>query len=134
MQRKTPRKRRRPFPILHVIGVLAAVWGSMWLSGMAGARIGMHLYETRVAPEAPYTDEQLRSMERASPEAAAVARQDLHVWTETFSMGQSIARVEGALAGTLLMLAVWGTLAAVWLFGRERDRDTRPRLDGFAEI
>ena len=133
-RRKRKSSRGRSFPVVQVVVVLAIAWGSVWLAGMLGARVGSHLYYTRSAPERPYTDEQIRSMERASPEAAAVARQDLRVWNETVEMGESIARMEGALAATLGMFAIWGTLGAIWLFGRERERSLQGDPDGLAEI
>lgn len=131
---KRKRSRRRSFPVAQVLGILVVAWGSVWLAGTIGARVGSHLYQTRSAPERPYTDEQIRSMERASPDAAAVARQDLYVWSESTEMGESIARMEGALAATLGMFAIWGTLGAIWLFGRERERSLYEDPEGLTEV
>lgn len=102
--------------------ILVLLWGSMWLGGAAGSAIGIHIYDTRYAPEPPYTEAQLRSIARASEQAGQVARHDFKLWQETVNMGRSVARIEGAIAGSMLLLAVWGTLGAVWLWNRHRDR------------
>lgn len=118
------------FPILRALVILALLWGSLWVAGMAGSAAGGYVYDRRYAPQPPYSEEQLRSMERVSDGAAEVARHDLRIWEETVAVGRSVARVEGALAGSMIMLALWGTLAAFWLWSRERDRALRgPELE-----
>lgn len=126
-------RRRRGFPVYRALLILGLLWGSLWLSGMAGSAVGGYIYDTRYAPQPPYTAQQLRSMERASGQAAEVARQDLRIWEDTVVVGRSVARLEGALAASMLVLALWGTLAAFWLWGRERDRALRsPDLENAA--
>lgn len=116
------RGRDASFPIGRSLLLLAVLWGSLWAAGIGGAAAGAYVYDTRYAPPAPYTEEQLRSMERVSSPAADLARRDLDLWRETAEMGRSVARVEGALAGGMLMLAVWGALGAFWMWSRQRAR------------
>lgn len=123
------RTRDAGFPWGRAAVVMLVLWGSLWVAGASGAALGSLIYDDRYAPPAPYTDEQLRSMQRVAPEAATVAERDLQLWAEGVEMGRSVARIEGALAGAMLLLAAWGTLAFVWLWGRERERAHRRLID-----
>lgn len=128
--RRAEGRGRSGFPVFRALLILGLLWGSLWLAGMGGSSVGAYIYDTRYAPQPPYSEDQLRSMERVSGQAVEVARHDLRIWEETVSMGRSVARVEGALAGSMLMLALWGTMGAFWLWGRERDRALRgPELE-----
>lgn len=127
--RRRRRGRGNGFPFVRAGIVMLLLWGTLWAAGVGGAAIGTMIYNDRYAPPAPYSEEQLRSMQRVAPEAASVAERDLELWVEGVEVGRSVARVEGALAGTMLLLAIWGTLAFVWMWGRERERAQRRLLD-----
>lgn len=127
---RTKREPRVGFPIVRALAILGLLWGSLWAAGLAGSRIGGYIYDTRYAPAPPYTEEQIRSMEQVSGDGAEVANRDLKIWKDTVSVGRSVASIEGALAGSMIMLVLWGTLAAFWLWGRERERILRgPELE-----
>lgn len=130
--RRGKKNRNERFPWGRAALVMLVLWGSLWAAAAAGAALGSFIYDDRYAAPAPYTEEQLRSMQRVAPEAADLATRDLHLWAEGVEMGRSVAKIEGALAGAMLLLAAWGTLAVVWLWGRERERAHRRVLD-FAE-
>ena len=112
----------RGFPWLKGLAILGAVWASIWLASVAGGYVGVYIYDVRYSPERPYSDEQLTSMERVQSDVAAVARRDLALWQDSDEVGRSIARLEGALAGGILLLALWGTGGVLWIWGRERER------------
>jgi hypothetical protein len=101
------------------------LWGSLWAAGQVGAIAGGYIYEERYAPPAPYTEAQLRSMGRASPEAVEMANREVGLWRESVEMGKAVASLEGTLAGSMMLLACWATGAIVWMWGRERERLVR---------
>ena len=113
---------------MHAIGILILIWGSLWSSAVIGSRVGNYIYNDRYAPPPPYTAEQIASMRQVSPEAARLAERDVEVWRETVELGTSLAGVEGALAGTVAILAVWLTVGLVWMWNRERRRRLEQEL------
>jgi len=132
MRRRAQHKQKgrgRNFPAVRALALLIGLWGSLWIAGLAGSRIGAYIYDDRYAPEAPYTEEQVESMQRAAPEVGAMAARDLELWRDNVEMGRSVASLEGALAGTILLLAILATGGVVWMWTRERQRLTRGPLD-----
>ena len=127
--RRKHARRRGGFSLVRVVGLLGMLWGSLWVAGQGGAMAGSYIYEERYAPPAPYTAQQLRSMERASPEAVELANREVALWRESVDMGRSVASLEGTLAGSMMLLACWATLGVVWMWGRERERLVRNELD-----
>lgn len=128
-RRGKSRTHHRRFPAFRALGLLAVLWSSLWVAGIAGSKVGAYIYDDRYAPAAPYTEEQLVSMQRAAPEVAAMAERDLELWRDNVEMGRSVASLEGALAGTILLLACWATGGVIWMWTRERQRLTRGMFD-----
>lgn len=130
MARRRQKKSHGPrIPVMRALVLLGVLWTSLWVAGVAGSRVGAYIYDDRYAPAAPYTEEQLQSMQRAAPEVAAMAARDLELWRDNVEMGRSVASLEGALAGTILLLACWATGGVIWMWTRERQRITRGMLD-----
>lgn len=116
---------RNTFPWGRAALLLAVLWVSLWAAGMAGGVAGAYVYDDRYTPEAPYSAAQLATLERMAPSTFSIASRDMDSWEATVQLGRTIARLEGKVAGTLLVLALCGGFAILWLWKRDRDRRAR---------
>lgn len=116
------------FPWLQAVILVAAASLSMLGVGRLGAIVGEELHE-RNEGTAPYTAEQLRSMEMISPDAAGVAALELATWNEGLEVGRSVARVQGEIVATLVLMLGWAAVIAIWLWRRNRARLTQRLLE-----
>jgi len=101
------------------------LWASLWGAGVAGGLAGATIYEDRYMPEPPYSEEQLATIETMSPGTFKIAIQDMEAWEGTVEIGRTIARLEGKVFGSLLLLGIWGSLGLMWLWNRQRDRNSQ---------
>jgi len=113
---------RRSFPWGRAIMLLALLWGTLWAAGIAGGFVGAYVYEDRFVPEAPYSAEQLATIERMAPDTFKLATLDMASWQASVEMGRTIARLEGTVIGSMLLLGIWGSIGVTWLWNRQRDR------------
>lgn len=109
-------------PWLRTIALIVAIWVSLWASGTAGAWLGARVYTDFWAPDSPYSAEDLASLERLSPASAETAQSEQDLWEQSVTLARSVAGLEGALVGTVSILAVWISVAVGWLWARERRR------------
>ena len=105
---------------LRAIVLLVLVWVTVAGAAEIGSRLGVHFYVTRSATPAPSTEQQIRALDRASSAAADMARRDLQVWQTSFNAGSTVARIQGATAAGMLVLAAWATAGLRWLWVRRR--------------
>ena len=124
------RRRKERFPWARAGLLVFAVWLSLWAAGLAGARVGEKIYNERYAEAAPYTAEELESLDNMAA-AAAAAEREMHIWRESVKLGGSVASVEGAMFGTILLLAIWVTGGMIWLWMRERQRQIEAQWEEF---
>jgi len=110
------------FPWGRAVLVLATLWATLWGAGVVDGMAGAYVYDDRSVPEAPYTEKQLAMIEHVAPETFALANMDMDSWRATVVLGRTIARLEGKVIGSLLLLGVWGSLGVMWLWNRLRDR------------
>jgi hypothetical protein len=122
-------KRSERAPWIRSIGLVLAIWASLWAAGAAGSWIGGWMYGEFWAPDPPYTEEEIDAMDRSSPTAAGAARREQDLWEESVDLARSIAGLEGALVGTVSILAVWIAAAVLWLWSRERRRRFLEQLE-----
>jgi len=113
---------RRSFPWGRAALLLAVLWASLWAAGLAGGKVGAYVYDDRYLPEPPYSAEQMATIESMAPDTARLARLDMDSWQASVELGRTIARLEGSVVGTLLLLGIWGSLGVMWLWNRQRDR------------
>ena len=113
---------RSQIPWFRSAVVVVAMSGSLWGSGIVGAMGGRWAYQSYWMPDPPFTEEQLRSMETLAPATLPMAEQETALWRRSTDVGLSIAGVQGALVGTVLVLALWVTGVLIWLFAAERRR------------
>lgn len=113
------------FPWARALLVLLALWLSVWGGSILGGRVGSYLYDDRYAPEPPYSQAEMQTLQRVAPSTFAVAQDDMHAWEETVDLGRSLARIEGTVVGGLLLLGLWGAVGLFWLWNRERERHAR---------
>ena len=116
------------FPWARAVMLVATLWGSLWLAGMLGGRAGAYLYDDRYVVEAPYTADELATLERVSPDTFRVAELDMNSWESSVVLGRTIARLEGKVAGSLILLGVWGALGVGWLWKRQSARRSAQRF------
>jgi len=110
------------FPWGKAVLLLVVLWVTLWGAGVAGGMAGAYVYDDRSAPEAPYTEKQLAMVERMAPETFRLANLDMESWRASVVLGRTIARLEGKVIGSLLLMGVWGSLGVMWLWSRQRDR------------
>ena len=110
------------FPWGRAVLLLAVLWITLWGAGVAGGIAGAYIYDDRSVPPPPYTEEQLATIERMAPETFRIATLDMDSWRAGVELGRTIARLEGKVLGSLLILGVWGSVGVMWLWNRQRDR------------
>lgn len=113
---------RIAFPWGRAALLLIVLWATLWAAGLAGGMIGAHVYASNYAPEPPYSTEQLATIERMAPSTYRIATMDMDSWEASVELGRTIARLEGKVIGSLLLLGTWGSIGVVWLWNRQRDR------------
>lgn len=113
---------RSRFPWGRAALLLVMLWATLWAAGFAGGTAGAYVYDDRYVPEAPYTAEQLATIGSVSPETFRIASMDMDSWEASVDLGRTIARLEGKVMGSLLLLGIWGSLGVMWLWNRQRDR------------
>jgi hypothetical protein len=118
------------FPWSRAALLLVVLWASLWAAGFAGGRVGTYIFDERYVAAPPYTETELATLERVSPGTFEVASMDMAAWRDSVDMGRTIARLEGKVVGSLLLLAIWGSLGLVWLWNRQRERHTRLLFQG----
>jgi hypothetical protein len=110
------------FPWQRALMLLLAAWASIWAAGYAGGRAGEYVFDDRYLPDPPYTEQELASLERVSPETFKIAEMDMSAWENGVEMGRTLARLEGRVIGSLVLLGVWASAGLVWLWNRQRAR------------
>ncbi len=113
---------RATFPWGRAVLLLALLWATLWGAGLAGGMVGAYVYDDTAVPEPPYTEEQLATIERMAPGTFRVASLDMDSWRASVELGRTIARLEGKVVGSLLLLGIWGSIGVMWLWNRQRDR------------
>ena len=111
------------FPWFQAIVLVVAASVSVMGAGYIGALIAERMHDEEVG-QAPYTAEQLRDLETVSAEAAGVAAMELAAWNESLEVSRSVARVQGEIVATLILMISWAGIIAIWLWRRARARHT----------
>lgn len=113
---------RSTFPWGRAALLLLMLWATLWAAVLAGGLAGAYVYDDRYVPEAPYTAAQLTTIESVSPHTFRIASLDMDSWEASVDLGRTIARLEGKVMGSMLLLGVWGSIGIMWLWNRQRDR------------
>ncbi|NKB88797.1 MAG: hypothetical protein GKS06_11320 [Acidobacteria bacterium] len=116
------------FPWQRAAVLLLAAWASIWVAGVVGGRAGEYVFDDRYLPEPPYTNQELASLERVSPDTYNLAMMDMGAWETTVDMGRTLARLEGRVIGSLVLLGAWASLGMVWMWNRQRAKRTSLHL------
>ncbi len=111
---------RTGFPWGSAVLLLAVLWVSLWAAGAAGGFVGVYVYDDKYVPEPPYSEAELAMVERMAPETFKIATLDMEAWEASVELGRTIARLEGKVIGSMLLLGVWGSVGVAWLWNRQR--------------